>query len=52
MPSPLLSRLFNRDVKGLVKFFSRLQGGAYTPDVRHSSLYPLKSMGGLTDDLI
>lgn len=26
-------RLFDRDVRGLVKFFSRLQGGAYTPDV-------------------
>jgi RIO kinase 2 len=32
--TPLLvgSRLFDRDVNGLVKFFSRLQGGAYTPD--------------------
>lgn len=29
----VLSRLFDRDVHGLVKFFSRLQGGAYTPDV-------------------
>ena len=26
--------LFNRDVKGVVKFFSRLQGVTYTPDVR------------------
>lgn len=25
--------LFDRDVQGLVKFFSRLQGGSYVPDV-------------------
>ncbi|DBA00759.1 TPA: hypothetical protein N0F65_001230 [Lagenidium giganteum] len=29
---PNATELFNRDVNGLVKFFSRLQGGAYTPD--------------------
>ncbi|KAF1332230.1 Atypical/rio/rio2 protein kinase, partial [Globisporangium splendens] len=29
---PNAVELFDRDVKGLVKFFSRLQGGAYTPD--------------------
>lgn len=29
---PNAQELFDRDVKGLVKFFSRLQGGAYTPD--------------------
>ena len=29
-------RLFDRDVKGLVKFFSRLQRGAYSPDVSYS----------------
>ncbi|KAF1795248.1 Serine/threonine-protein kinase Rio2 [Phytophthora cactorum] len=29
---PNASELFDRDVHGLVKFFSRLQGGAYTPD--------------------
>ncbi|KAE9048894.1 Serine/threonine-protein kinase [Phytophthora rubi] len=29
---PNASELFDRDVHGLVKFFSRLQAGAYTPD--------------------
>lgn len=29
---PNAADLFDRDVHGLVKFFSRLQGGAYTPD--------------------
>ncbi|TMW68739.1 hypothetical protein Poli38472_006207 [Pythium oligandrum] len=29
---PNAPELFDRDVHGLVKFFSRLQGGAYTPD--------------------
>ncbi|ETK83766.1 Atypical/RIO/RIO2 protein kinase [Phytophthora nicotianae P10297] len=29
---PNAAELFDRDVHGLVKFFSRLQGGAYTPD--------------------
>ncbi|KAJ0403416.1 hypothetical protein P43SY_003987 [Pythium insidiosum] len=29
---PNARELFDRDVNGLVKFFSRLQGGAYTPD--------------------
>uniref|UniRef100_M4BXJ4 Serine/threonine-protein kinase RIO2 n=1 Tax=Hyaloperonospora arabidopsidis (strain Emoy2) TaxID=559515 RepID=M4BXJ4_HYAAE len=29
---PNADELFDRDVHGLVKFFSRLQGGAYTPD--------------------
>ncbi|CAH0477147.1 unnamed protein product [Peronospora belbahrii] len=29
---PNATELFDRDVHGLVKFFSRLQGGAYTPD--------------------